>query len=188
MINEKLMEEKEARAYYCYMLLDGILSDDEEEVFSSICKSLGVKKNEIIKSVKERLSYSRNFDPNNIDTKILIDIIQENLGRKNSLMYWFGPDSARIVWNLIFLGYADNDLSEEEKNVVEFYVKFFKIKKGLYAEMIDTADTILTLENQKKWAQTKYSGERLLKKQADIDSKIQKLATDMNISISEVEY
>ena len=52
-------------------------------------------------------------------------------------------DLARIIWNLIKLGYADTVYSEEEKEIVNYLVDKWDISVEVYQEMIDIADTIL---------------------------------------------
>ena len=58
---------------------------------------------------------------------------------------------ARIIWNLVNLGYADKNYSDNEREIVDFLIARWNINKEIYQEMVDTADTILGLIKQKEW-------------------------------------
>lgn len=114
--------------------------------------------------------------------KTVISEIDELLGEKRSgwLPFMFGSIDdnkimqAQTIWTLINLGYADSEYSESEKQVVDHLVERWKIDPVLFAELNDTADTILALTLQKKWIQTTS------KPYAEINNTIQEL--DRNIA------
>lgn len=179
-------DEKNDKAmlYYLYMMSDGTVSYSEEKVFEDICNELKLEaddKNMVISKCNELAE----------DTQEIIDVIirehiAENLSKK-----WFlkGHESrlARIVWNLINLGYADGEYSENEKKIVRYLVTSWKIDTEVYCEMIDTAETMLDLTKQKEWTvNTFQKGSERDSREKKIDSAIKKLLSDIKITIDEI--
>lgn len=114
--------------------------------------------------------------------KTVISEINELLGEKRSWWLPFMFNSidgskgmqAQTIWTLINLGYADNEYSEPEKQVVNHLIERWEMNPNLVAEFNDTADTILALTLQKQWAQNTS------KPYTDINNIIQEL--DRNIA------
>lgn len=177
--------EDEAILYYLYMMSDGELSHNEEKLFNEICKDLDLEdyeKQKVVARCRELVS-----DP----TEAYELIIQENLDEKvgkGLFGYENESSTARIVWNLINLGYADNVYSENENKIVNHLTDKWNVKPEIKQEMIDTADTILALQKQKEWIiKTFKSGSKCYNKEKQIDTEITKLLSDIKLTIEEIK-
>ena len=118
---------------------------------------------------------------------IIREKIDEQVGQG-----WFGlwdeSSLARIIWNLVDLGYADSVYSDEEKKIVSYLVNKWSVREETYRELIDIADTILALTKQKEWVVSTYSrGSLRDKKEKDIDSEIEQLLGDVKLTIEELK-
>lgn len=200
-------KEDEAKIYYLYMMSDGQVSHDEERIFDKLCKELEIDedtKKAIVSECKKLVGSG----------KTICDIIQSEQLEISTGCKWFrnSRDSSvvsRVIWNLVSLGYADTDYSEEEKKIVNYLINQWEIKPEVYQEMIDTADTILALTNQKEWVVSTFSKthiggeggkkteseiyeilttrrEQCRKKVNDIEEEIGMLLSDMELTIAEL--
>ena len=173
---------EEAMLYYLYMMSDGEVSYSEEKLFNKICNELellGDDKETVIKSCREIEG-----DPENILDFVKGDrfgeLIEWKIDTKNA------SNTARILWNLINLGYADKQYSEAEKSIVSYLIGRWHVDEVIFREMIDTADTILSLEGQKEWLMKTFSSSERDKREKTGDVAIKKLFEDMKITIDEL--
>lgn len=177
---------EEATLYYLYMMADGDISYSEEKMFDSICKDLSVGA-EDKKTVIEKC---KKFAANESD--IFSVMVREKIDEQTGKSWWgFGlRDSsslARIVWNLVNLGYADSYYSDEEKKIVEYLLDKWSVDQEIYQEMLDTADTMLALTKQKEWASsTLAKGKERDNKNKEIDEELAQLLEDIELSIEEL--
>lgn len=183
----------EAVLYYLYMMADGEVSYSEEKIFDEICRKLSLdtdEKNSVIEECKDFTEKEKE-----IYKVILREEIDKRAGQHE--MGWMMPfgggmlknasDLARIIWNLIKLGYADTVYSEEEKEIVNYLVDKWDISVEVYQEMIDIADTILALTKHKEWIGKAFSkGSVRDRKEKNIDIEIQKLIDDVELTINEI--
>lgn len=99
------------------------------------------------------------LNPLNGDSSTVIQEIDRLLDQKASLGFWLHTINssktlqAQTIWTLINLGYADNEYSKAEKEVVKHLVERWEMDPTLISELTDTADTILALTKQKEWVQ-----------------------------------
>lgn len=178
-------QEEEAALYYLYMMSDGEISYNEEKIFNEICKELELseaEKQSVIANAKKLASDSKMakkaIKNNDIDPDGWFDTYRSMRGI---------PYMARIIWNLVNLGYADSYYSEDEKEIVQYLLDKWEINKELYIEMIDTSDTMLALIKQKEWILSTYDkGKDRDDKERKIDSEINSLLSDIKISIDEL--
>lgn len=176
--------DKEAMLYYLYMMADGEISHGEVKIFNTICKELKIDndtKSSVIDEAKKLLNGTKN-----VFSIIVREKIDEQVGEG-----WFGlrDKSAltRIIWNLINLGYADSIYSEEEKLIVNYLMDKWSISQEIYHEFMDISDTILALTKQKEWIHFTYFANRRIEKKEDyIDSEIEQLIDDVNLTIEEI--
>ena len=102
--------------------------------------------------------------------------------------YVSDKDKASIMWNLINLGYADAYYTSDEKEVVDFLCEYWEIKDSLYQEMLDVAETILALEEHKKWVEkTLPESEQKQAKLKQIKKDIKFVRDTIKITISEID-
>lgn len=171
----------EAGLYYLYMMADGEVSCSEEKIFDEICKKLNLdtdEKNSVIEECKDFTEKEK---------KIYKVILREEIDKQAGGRWKDAPDLARIIWNLINLGYADTVYSEEEKEIVNYLVDKWDVSVEVYQEMIDIADTILALTKHKEWIEKTFSkGSVRDRKEKNIDVEIQKLIDDVELAIKEI--
>ena len=179
---EKNGRIEEAMLYCLYMMSDGEITYSEEKLFNKICGELGMTTDDKIEAVSSCNEIAD--DPESVKSFVRGD-------RFGELIEWKidtgnASNTARIIWNLINLGYADKQYSEEEKYIVSYLIKRWKVDEVIYREMVDTAETILSLEEQKEWLLKTFSSSERDKREKTIDIAIKKLFEDMKITIEEL--
>lgn len=175
-----LLREKEAKLYYLYLMSDGDISYSEELLFDTICADLQINDMEKTNVIKKCKSIKN-------AQEIALDIIKSESKFDFSDPY-VAKECARIAWNLVNLGYADKFFSEEEKQIVNFLVKKWKVDDELLYEMVDTCDTILALTKQKEWVKSTYAFENeRVEKERIIDAEIESMLEDFKLSIGEID-
>ncbi|MDE6214470.1 MAG: TerB family tellurite resistance protein [Lachnospiraceae bacterium] len=177
-------KDVEASLYYLYMMADGEVSNNEKRMFSKICKELAID-NDAKELIIEKC---KNLVDKNPD--ILSLIVKEEIDEKSGQDRFGLRDlsrGGRIVWNLVNLGYADAVYSEEERKIVRHLVDKWKVDAEIYQEFVDAADTMLVLTKKKEWVLSTFSngGERD-KKLKEIDIAMERLLSDINLTIEEL--
>lgn len=175
---------EEATLYYLYMMADGDISNSEEKIFDEICKELYIhtdEKNSVIEKCKSLVA-----SKTDIFSIIVREKIDEQAGRGLSGLK-DASSLARVIWNLVNLGYADSYFSDEEKKIVHYLVDKWSVSLEVYQELVDTADTILALTKQKEWISSTFSkGSIRDKKEKKVDSEIKWLLEDVKLTIQEL--
>lgn len=181
----------EAKLYYLFMMSDGEVSANEKKLFNSICKKLYLskeRKKSVIDECKE-ISSVHNMNcidviKKNVEEYQMFNIFELDLSRCDS-----DEDNAAKLWNLINLGYADTHYTCEEREVVDYLRKYWKVKDSLYREMIDVAETALALEKHKKWIEKELPESEI--KQAkikQINKDIRYVQKTIEMTISEISF
>lgn len=177
-------KSNEIMLYYLYMMADGEVSYSEEKIFDTICKELGIDNDErdsVIKKCNELVDSTANvFDI------IIEEKIDEQIGQG-----WFGlrdaSSLARIVWNLVNLGFADSFFSDEEKKIVNYLNDKWSINPEVYREFVDTANTMLALTNKRKWIISAFSKSSIRdRREKDVDVEMMQLLDDVKLTIEEL--
>lgn len=178
---------KEAMLYYLYMMADGEVSNNEKKIFNTICKELNIdsdKKKSVIKRCKELVDGT-----DDILNIIIREKIDEEAGQVGVMFLHFRDisSSARIIWNLINLGYADSAFSDEEKRIVNYLIDKWSVDPEVYQEFADTVDTILALEKQKEWIASTFPEDSARnKRKRNLDITIKQLQDDVKLTIDEL--
>lgn len=180
--------ENEKTLYGLFIMADGNISYEEEKMLIQICHGMGSSINEA------NINNLRTLSKRN--TNIYQEIVKANLAYSIEHPYADGTfdffrksksSLARIVWNLINLGYADSTFSVKEKEIVDYLVKKWEISPVIYQEFIDVAETMLALSEQKDWIKTlsisKYSKDQMEKR---VDNQIKQLLNDVTITLEEL--
>ena len=178
-------KREEAKLYYLYMLADGNAANSERKIFDSICNELNVEsdmKKEIIDECNMIVAEN---------TSILDAITTEELDEKikQGWLFELRSDStrARIIWNMVNLGYADSEYSMEEKEIVNYLLDKWSVNEEVYQEFIDTEETIASLYKYKEWiAATFPQGDVRGKKEADVENEVRMLLEDVQLTIKEL--
>lgn len=175
---------KEAELYYLYMMADGGVTCGEEKIFDTICKELRIEDSgkELI---TERCKKFAN-DTDDIFSMLVRGKVDEHVGQRYGELK-DASSLARIIWNLLNLGYADTFYSDEEKKIVNYLVDKWSVSPEIHQELVDTADTMLALTKQKEWfALTLPEGTVRAGKEKYIDSQIEQLLDDVKLTIEEL--
>lgn len=176
---------EQAKLYYLYMMADGELSANEKKLFNKICKELGVDsedKKQIVKECGNMSTYEIYESINDlIDTPTvpMVVAIYSQQKRKQT--------QATILWNLVNLGYADANYSIEEKQIVDSCRKKWNIKESVYQEMIDVAETCLSLEKHKEWLESLDDSDYKTRKLKQLDKDMLFSLESIKTTISELK-
>ena len=174
------------------MKSDGNISYDEMKMFNELCKTnniSGDKKENILKYCNDFSGTSKDFieslilkDKSSSGTRAYLSVAA-SMFLTNAITK---SDEAKIIWNLVNLGYSDTVFSDEEKEFINYLITEWKFDKVIYQEMIDTAETLLALTKQKDWLLSTYQRGALRdKKEKKIDDDMEKLHSDILLSIKE---
>ena len=199
----RFSKEDEAKLYYLYMMADGKVSQEEKKIFQRICMEFEIKaddKHAIVKEYEDLMEYE----------DLVFEAI-EGLGeglvvaKKIEIPAFLGGNmsstinpqrkayvdvkrSARMIWNLVNIGYADSVYSPAEKKIVNYLAEKLEVKPEVYKEFIDIADTMLALNKQRQWIQMTYTQENVIaKKENQIDQEMKLLADQVELTIQELE-
>lgn len=177
-------KEKEASLYYLYMMADGDVSSSEKKIFKQLCKDLDISsdsRKEITSNCKALGKGESDIFSVIVREKIDDDVRKSLFGEQNK------SSLARIIWNMINLGYADLVYSDREKMIVNYLVDRWSLDKEMVQEMLDTADTMLALTKQKDWITVTFSDEAEQKKRIKAaNGKIKMLHNDVKLTIEEL--
>ena len=180
----------QAKLYYLYMMSDGDVSDCEKKIFDKICKDLYLDTDD-----KKRIQQECN-EICNMEHMACIEVVEKNIEESyiygtldiDLNQYIFEEDKAKILWNLVNLGYADSHFSIAEREVVDCLREYWEIPNSLYQEMIDVAETCLSLEKHKLWIEglpdTDYKLEKIKQVKKDLKHVQEMILT----TISEINF
>ena len=110
-----MYSKAQAKLYYLYMMSDGDVSENEKKLFNSICKDLYLDaddKKEVLKECKNIASEDGmnciEVLEKNADTDYIMGDLDLDLSK-----YVTEEDKAKILWNLIKLGYSDEHFTTD---------------------------------------------------------------------------
>ena len=175
--------------YYLFMLADGEESAPEMEKYEALRKALGVSEEDSL-AIIERFEKIADGPGTDCSQRVLDEmskILDENESSWNSLKR-NKKTQTTVIWNLINLGYADTEYSDPEKKVVAYLIEHWDFDREKAAVMIDTADTMLALEKQKKWCKSIGMGfDQTTEYIRRLDERMAYLANCVDLMISESE-
>lgn len=178
------------KLFYSFIMADGDGADSEIEKIESIASAMEIHPHDIEAFL---IKYGRYYDDFLRDedywwrSMILcaraLVLFEEHSGIINDKV-----QSARIIWTLVSLAYADEDYSTDEEIILTFCKAFLDIDDVLFSEMTDTAETMLMLEKKKDWfKQSGLSYDEVSAQLNIINSQIESLASDIEFSVSEAD-
>lgn len=178
------------KLFYSFIMADGDGADSEIEKIESIASAMEIHPHDIEAFL---IKYGRYYDDFLRDedywwrSMILcaraLVLFEEHSGIINDEV-----QSARIIWTLVSLAYADEDYSTDEEIILTFCKTFLDIDDVLFSEMTDTAETMLMLEKKKDWfKQSGLSYDEVSAQLNIINSQIESLASDIEFSVSEAD-
>lgn len=165
---------EQAKLYYLYMMSDGEVSDREKKLFDKICKELHFDaddkksiKRECREISKEEKMSCIEVVKKNAEETYMYGVLEIDLDKNVS-----DEDKAKIIWNLVNLGYADLHFTSDEREVVDYLREYWEFSDSIYQEMIDVAETCLDLVKHKLWIEglpdTDYKLEKIKQVKKDI--------------------
>lgn len=185
---------EEAKLYYIFMLADGETSEEEQRKFDEICTMLELDKVKR-KEVKDFCSLKmKNCSNDFIKVKTVIrEVLKINDGEDRFTFYGVtstgATDKARIIWTMINLGYSDSEFAKIEMSIINYLVDVFEFDQILYKDMLDTAETILSLTDHKEWiGKQRWSHDKTYGEITRIDKKIKQLYKNVQQNIDEILY
>ena len=191
----RFSKEDEAKLYYLYMMADGKVSQEEKKIFQRICMEFEIKADDrhaIIKEYEDLMEYEDLvFEAIEKLAEGLVEVPGRLGGNTASYVsstinrqwkaYVDAKRGARMIWNLVNIGYADSVYSPAEKKIVNYLVEKLEVKPEVYKEFIDIADTMLALNKQRQWIQMAYTQENVIvKKENQIDQEMKLLADQID--------
>lgn len=178
-------KREEAMLYYLYIMSDGSITTDEEKLFNEICNGLDLEENVKNQVVKDCVDLYTNED--GVMDLIISRQLDEQLGMGIIGGKRDDASLARITWNLINIGYADNSFSDQEKEIVRYLVKKWGVRSDIYTEMIDSADTISALTKQKEWIRKALpKNKETINRLTKVNEDINRIYEDIKITINEL--
>ncbi len=177
----KKERQEEALLYYLYMMSDGEIKYSEEKIFNEICKDIRLDEDDRSHVVTKCKKIIQNHE--DILGVIKSEKLYKRIGSGRNDISTFG----RVLWNLINLGYADEVYSHEERGIVKYLLDKWNIKKEIYLEMMDTADTMRELSKQKEWIISTFPrGSERDQREKEVDLAIASLLSDVKCTIDEL--
>lgn len=146
---------EELKVLYLFLFADGKKSPEETTMFGDICKKYEIdkeKKSDVVKYCNEKLNEYKNADnPALASIKDVINTDQDFFGFMMKGIKDSKEMQISTLWNLMNLAYADKEFSEEEKDIIEFLVKQWKVDDKIMVHLTDSIETLNYLYNYKKW-------------------------------------
>lgn len=180
----------QAKLYYLYMMSDGNVSETENKLFDKICMELYIDADEKKSIKKDCEEISKN------EGMTCIDVLEKNADE--SYMYGIldidfdkyvtDENKAKILWNLVNLGYSDTHFTVDEREVVDFIRDYWEIPDALYREMIDVAETCLALEKHKQWVDELPDSDFKLEKIKQVKKDLKFVQETIVTTISEINF
>lgn len=180
----------QAKLYYLYMMSDGDVSDGEMKLFDNICKELYLDADDKKRIKQECKEISKE------EKMTCIEVVEKNAEES----YVYGTldidldrfasdeDKAKILWNLVNLGYADSHFTIAEREVVEYLREYWEIPDSIYQEMIDVAETCLALEKHKLWIEGLPDTDYKLEKIKQVKKDLKHVQETILTTISEMNF
>lgn len=183
-------KKNKLKLFYSFIMADGDGADSEIEKIESIATAMEIHPHDIEAFL---IKYGRYYDDYLRDEdywwrSMILCARALALLEEHSEIINDEVQSARIIWTLVSLAYADEDYSTDEEIILTFCKAFLNIDDVLFSEMTDTAETMLMLEKKKEWfKQSGLSYDEVSTQLNIINSQIESLISDIEFSVSEAD-
>ncbi len=138
-----------------FLYADGKKTDEEEDLLEQLGAKMKVTEEEkermerfSLDAMKKEVDSVDEFleEPDDDRSQLVIRAMKPFIQGK------FGDkcQQARIIWNLMNLGYADDDYSQADRNVVEFLCETWDMNNTVMIELKDSMETLGSLYEQKE--------------------------------------
>lgn len=192
------IKEEQLKIFNLFLMADGKITTQEKVKLDAIYDAMNVEK----KDRDEIEAYCSNAlydDESDDNSSQIIQIIKNLLGDKtsNDLLFmrslneklnYNKSEQINTIWNLINLGYSDNDYSVPEIKLVKFLCDFWSIDNKTIKELEDSAETLVALYSQKEWIKTtNKSYDEINRFIINIENDIKKISKNIELTMEEIE-
>ena len=137
--------------FYILMNADGVMSPEEEVQFNLLAEALmpaySENRETIIEKCDQVIKKTQEADNKSEAMQSLLEAIVS--GEQN---IDFGIVGGKLlIWDMLTIAYADNNFSDEEKDLMAFIINSFGIKQEDFVEMVNCQETMLDLEREIEW-------------------------------------
>lgn len=185
------VKEEQLKIFNLFLMADGRIAAGEKEKLNAIYDAMKVEQRErekIEKDCEEVLYEALHVDGTDDNAEHIIRII-----KKPYSFFHIGLDEKRseqvnTIWNLINLGYSDNNYSVPEKKIVDALSEFWLIDKKVVEELEDSAETLVTLYSQREWIKTtNKSYDEIHRFIENIENDINQVSRNIELAIKEAQ-
>ena len=151
------------RIMYCMMLIDGSVSEEEEEIFCEI----GLACDQDFDSCKKQLIEECNgaVQPESAQAVEFVSIASEDneeyydqihdyvgdLIKEENFYQTEGVRAKGLIWNLLAIAYSEGDYSANERRLMRYIAKKSGVDNTVLLEMEHTFSTLLAIEKEEEW-------------------------------------
>ena len=192
------VKEEQLKIFNLFLMADGKITTQEKAKLDAIYNAMKIEK-EDREQIEAYCTDALYADGANDNSSQIIQIIKALLGEKESNTYLFmsffreklnynKSEQINTIWNLINLGYSDNDYSAPEKKIVKFLCTFWSIDKKVIKELEDSAETLVALYSQKEWIKTtNKSYDEINRFIENIENDINQISKNIVLTMEEIE-
>lgn len=151
------------RIMYCMILIDGIVSEEEEEKFCEIglacdhdfdaCKKQLIDEcNGVVQS--ESAQGIDFVSIASVDSEEYYDQIHDyvgNLIKEENFYQTEGVRAKWLIWNLLAIAYSEGDYSTNERRLMRYIAKKSGVDNTVLLEMEHTFSTLIAIEKEEEW-------------------------------------
>ena len=151
------------RIMYCLMLIDGTVSEEEEEKFGEI----GLACDQDFDSCKKQLIDECNgavqsesaqgiefVSIASVDSEEYYDQIHDYVGdliKEENFYQTEGVRAKWLIWNLLAIAYSEGDYSTNERRLMRYIAKKSGVDNTVLLEMEHTFSTLFAIEKEEEW-------------------------------------
>lgn len=151
------------RIMYCLMLIDGNVSEEEEEKFNEI----GLACDQDFDSCKKQLIDECNgavqsesaqgiefVSIASVDSEEYYDQIHDYVGdliKEENFYQTEGVRAKWLIWNLLAIAYSEGDYSTNERRLMRYIAKKSGVDNTVLLEMEHTLSTLIAIEKEEEW-------------------------------------
>ena len=151
------------RIMYCMMLIDGNVSEEEEEKFCEIglvCdQDFDACKKQLIDEcngvVQSESAQGIDFvSIASVDSEEYYDQIHDYVGdliKEENFYQTEGVRAKWLIWNLLAIAYSEGDYSTNERRLMRYIAKKSGVDNTVLLEMEHTFSTLIAIEKEEEW-------------------------------------
>ena len=151
------------RIMYCMILIDGNVSEEEEEKFCEIglaCdQDFDACKKQLIDEcngvVQSESAQGIDFvSIASVDSEEYYDQIHDYVGdliKEENFYQTEGVRAKWLIWNLLAIAYSEGDYSTNERRLMRYIAKKSGVDNTVLLEMEHTFSTLIAIEKEEEW-------------------------------------